>query len=590
MRRRLGALHSAVVLVMAASATPTAAQAPAGGLDSLPDQTRSDLAASVLPRSGEPDVRLRSVVGNRPPLPEAMPEVPFGFDSVAPAGADTVRFELNQIDLSGVTAYRPSELQSMVEGRYGTVVSLADVYDLAAEIQRRYRQDGWFLARVLVPPQRIVDGRVRLDVLEGYVSEIELEGDIGPTEKLVRRYLAKVTSERPLKLATLERALLLAKDIPGIDVKGILQPASETVGSSRLIVVATRSRFEAMALVDNIGSSFTGEWEIAARAAMRSFTSVGEELAITGLISDPAEGAQGNAKNQKVGMVNGSMRVGSSGTYLTGLVSYGDSNPGGIIEEFAYESKKLLVAVKAIHPLIRARGRNLFVDVGFDYIDSETKVFEDVPFVEDHLRVLNASAAFDFRDRWRGSSYLSLGIRQGLAALGATPKDDPFASRFDADGSFTSLQFTGSRLQGITDHWAFYLLTSAQYAFEPVLSDEEFDVGGIDFGRGYNPKELSGDDGVGLTTELQYTRPSPRDWLERWQLFAFYDFGWVRQKSNDLLPEATASLASAGAGVRTWFARDLSLELQLAQPLTRKSQRADDTKDTQLLLRAIARF
>jgi hemolysin activation/secretion protein len=461
---------------------------------------------------------------------------------------------------------------------------------MAAEIQRRYREDGWFLARVLVPPQRIVDGRLRFDVLEGHVSEIEFQGDIGPTEDLIRRYLDKVTAERPLRLATLERALLLARDIPGIDVKGILQPASEVIGASRLVVVATRKRFEGMALVDNIGSSFTGEWEVAARAAMRSFTSLGEEIAITGLVSDPAEGTQSDAKNQKVGMANGSVRVGGLGTYLTGLVSYGDSNPGGIIEEFAYDSKKLLVAFRAVHPIIRARSRNLFVDIGFDYIDSDTKIFEDVPFVEDNLRVLTASVAFDFRDRWRGSSYLSLGLRQGLQAFGATEADDPMASRFDADGGFTSLQFTGSRLQGITDDLALYLLTSAQYAFEPVLSDEEFDVGGIEFGRGYNPKELSGDDGVGLTSELQYTRSSARDWLERWQVFAFYDFGYVRQKANNLLPSASASLASAGAGVRAWLARDLSLELQFAQPLTRASQRADDTKDTEFLLRAIARF
>ncbi|MCG6942071.1 MAG: hypothetical protein LJE69_12570 [Thiohalocapsa sp.] len=563
---------------------------PGGAAASLPADVRARIDAAGLPRSGEPDVRLSNITGNRPELPEPLPAVPFGFESIAPAGAEQVRFELNYIDLDGVTAYPLDALQATLGRRYGSVVSLADVYDMAAEIQRRYREDGWFLARVLVPPQRIVDGRLRFDVLEGYISEVEIQGDIGPAEKLVRRYLAKVADQRPLKLATLERALLLAKDIPGIDVKGILQPANDAIGASRLVVVASRRRFEGMAILDNIGSSFTGEWELAALGAMHGFTSLGEEIGVTGLVSDPAQGPGSNATNQKVGMVNGSVRVGSLGTYLTGFVSYGDSNPGGIIEQFAYESKKLLVSVKAVHPIIRARARNLFVDVGFDYIDSNTKVFKDVPFVEDNLRVLNASLSFDFRDRWRGSSYLSLGMRQGLAAFGATPANDALASRFDADGSFTTVQFTGSRLQQIIGNWALYLISSAQYAFEPVLSDEEFDVGGIDFGRGYNPKELSGDDGVGVTTELQYTQPSRQDWLQRWQLFAFYDFGWVQQKANNLLPSASASLASAGAGVRTWFAHDLSLELQLAQPLTLPSQRADGTKDTQLLLRAIARF
>jgi hemolysin activation/secretion protein len=580
--------RAGVIVILAALLLPAAAFGQPGGGE-LPPDVRVQLGAG-LPGSAEPDVRLRTVAGNRPDLPPALPEVPFGFESVAPAGAEQVRFELGYIDLDGVTAYPLAALQRGIEGRYGRTVTLAQVYDIAAELQRRYREDGWFLARVLVPPQRIEGGRLRFEVLEGHISDIELQGDIGPSARLVRAYLDKVTAERPLRLATLERALLLAKDIPGIDVKGILQPADDVVGAARLIVVASRRPFTGLALVDNIGSSFTGEWELAARVAANAHTALGEEIGFTGLISDPANNAFADQNNQKVGMINGSVRVGDLGSYVSGLVSYGDSNPGGIIEEFAYQSKKLLVSFRLVHPIIRARARNLFADIGFDYIDSDTDVFEDVPFVEDRLRVLTASLAFDFRDRFRGSSYLGLGLRHGLDAFDATPAEDPFASRFDADGSFTTMQFTASRLQAITDRWGLYLLTSAQYAFDRVLSDEEFDVGGIDFGRGYNPKELSGDDGIGLTAELQYTKPSQRDWLERWQAFAFYDFGYVRQQANDLLPSASASLASAGAGVRTWFAHDLSLELQVAQPLTRNSQRADDTRDTQLLVRAIARF
>jgi len=543
-----------------------------------------------LPGSAEPDVRLRTVEGNRPDLPPALPEVPFGFESVAPAGAEQVRFELGYIDLDGVTAYPLAALQRGIEGRYGRTVTLAQVYDIAAELQRRYREDGWLLKAWCREHLGSHEIPRRFEVLEGHISDIELQGDIGPSERLVRAYLAKVTAERPLKLATLERALLLAKDIPGIDVKGILQPADDVVGAARLIVVASRQRFSGLALVDNIGSSFTGEWELAARVAANAHTALGEEIGVQLQAEHLVDNAFADQNNQKVGMLNGSVRVGDLGSYVSALVSYGDSNPGGIIEEFAYQSKKLLVSFRVVHPIIRARARNLFADIGFDYIDSDTDVFEDVPFVEDRLRVLTASLAFDFRDRFRGSSYLGLGLRHGLDAFDATPAEDPFASRFDADGSFTTVQFTASRLQAITDRWGLYVLTSAQYAFDRVLSDEEFDVGGIDFGRGYNPKELSGDDGIGLTAELQYTRPSQRDWLERWQAFAFYDFGYVRQQANDLLPSASASLASAGAGVRTWFARDLSLELQVAPPLTRNSQRADDTRDTQLLVRAIARF
>jgi len=198
--------------------------------------------------------------------------------------------------------------------------------------------------------------------------------------------------------------------------------------------------------------------------------------------------------------------------------------------------------------------------------------------------------AYDFRDRWAGSSYLNLGVRRGLSGSGATGHDDPIASRFDAGGEFTSVQLTASRLQTITETIALYGLIKAQYAFDPVLADEEFNLGSIDFGRGYEPKELSGDDGIGSTIELQYTRPSSRSFLDRYQLFGFHDFGAVRQKSNRLVPDIENSLASAGIGLRGWLPRGLSVELQVAKPLTRPSQRAEDSKDPQVLLRVVARI
>lgn len=563
------------------------------GADARAAEIRADLGAEVprdLLRSGEPDVRLRSVEGTPFPAAPSEPFIPPGHESVAPEGAELIRFELNHVEIRGATAFEADALESAIADRYGTTVSLADVYELAATVQRRYREEGYFLSRVVVPPQHIAGGRLHIQVLEGYVEAVDIQGDIGPVQRLIESYLAPVTRERPLKLSTLERSLLLAKDVPGIDVKGVLARSESVVGASRLLVTASRDRFDGLALVDNIGSTFTGEWEIAARLGVNSLTRFGENLAFTGLLSDPEKGAGQDTKNQKVAMLSSSARLGRYGTHLTGFVSYGDSNPGGIIEDFDYDSKKLLVSVGAVHPMIRGRSSSLFVSLGFDYIDSDTDIFVDEPFITDRLRVLQLAADYDFRDRWRGSSFVRLAVRRGLEAFGATEAEDEMASRFDASGDFTNVRGTVSRLQAISDRWAVYALVSAQYAFDPVLADEEFDVGGIDFGRGYNPKELSGDSGVGLTTEIQYTRPSSFWFLDRYQLFAFYDFGAVRQKDNDLVSDASASLASAGGGFRGWFAGDISLELQVAKPLTLPSARADDTKEAQLLLRAIAHF
>ena len=112
------------------------------------------------------------------------------------------------------------------------------------------------------------------------------------------------------------------------------------------------------------------------------------------------------------------------------------------------------------------------------------------------------------------------------------------------------------------------------------------------FGRGYDPKELSGDHGVGFTGELQYTRAVDIPYMERYQLFGFYDAGkiWVRDLPPGLRDKDNATLASAGGGVRLWFAPDISMALQVAKPLNRDSQRSGGDREPQVLFRTTARF
>lgn len=145
---------------------------------------------------------------------------------------------------------------------------------------------------------------------------------------------------------------------------------------------------------------------------------------------------------------------------------------------------------------------------------------------------------------------------------------------------------TASRIQGITENLALFALVSGQYAFNDLLIDEEFEVGGTVFGRGYDFSELSGDNGFGATTELLYTVRLGRSYFDRFQLFGFYDFGKIWERGSNF----SDSLSSAGMGVRAWPIEQFYFELVGAKPLTRDSQRAKGDRDPQLLFRLVARL
>jgi hemolysin activation/secretion protein len=245
------------------------------------------------------------------------------------------------------------------------------------------------------------------------------------------------------------------------------------------------------------------------------------------------------------------------------------------------------------YPVIRSRNLNFYSEIGFDWINGETSIdFSPQlsgPFSEDRLRVLHVSGIVDFRDSWRGSSQVRASVRQGLPIFNSSREGDSMLSRPDGTAVFTSLRGEVWRLQPLIDELAFFGRVAGQYAFDKLLVEEEAYAGALQFGRGYDPKEISGDSGVGFTGELQYTYRPEWQYLERVQVFGFYDLGrvWDRGQSSTV---SSLDLSSAGGGIRAWPFPEFAMEIMVAKPLTKPSLRADSTKDPQVLFRTFLRF
>ena len=96
------------------------------------------------------------------------------------------------------------------------------------------------------------------------------------------------------------------------------------------------------------------------------------------------------------------------------------------------------------------------------------------------------------------------------------------------------------------DNLALYVSVRGQYSAVPLLSSEEFSFGGNVSGRGYDPSEISGDQGVAATIELRYSG-LPELWKMSPELFHLLRSG----QSMERRPRHRCkdeSAASAGAG------------------------------------------
>jgi hemolysin activation/secretion protein len=111
---------------------------------------------------------------------------------------------------------------------------------------------------------------------------------------------------------------------------------------------------------------------------------------------------------------------------------------------------------------------------------------------------------------------------------------------------------------------SFSLSPRAQYAFDPLLSFEQFSGGNYTIGRGYDPGTIIGDSGVGLSAELKINQWAPFPGREiALQPFAFVDSAWVWTKGPG---DQHDNLVSVGGGVRASLFQRARLDMTLAVP------------------------
>ena len=547
---------------------------PALGQSSLAVPTREEIQRGVIEEALKGQSQPLSFEGDveRSACPLAGPEF------------SDVRFTLRSVDFTGLIAADPASLTSSYAQYVGQEVPVAvvcDIRDRAATILR----NAGYLAAVQVPPQTIDQGNIRFDVLMAKMTAVQVRGDAGPSEGLLQKYIEKLAAQPVFNIKTADRYLLLARDIPGLDVRLALRPVSAASGGKPGEVVGEfnviRTPVYADVNIQNFGSEAVGRFGGLARIRINGLTGLGDETIISGY-------STADFKEQQVLQASHEFRVGGEGLKFGGSFTYAWTKPdvpGG----FNIKSETLVAGAYASYPFIRKQTHNLFGTVGLDYIDQRTD-FLGTRTNEDRLSVAYARIDFNqieagsisgrggysaFEPKWGVGG--SLEIRQGLDILGASEGCGPafvncigktvLPTRADGDPTAFVLRGQAKIDYRPTPLLAFTLKPRLQYSPEALFSYEEISGGNYTVGRGYDPGTIIGDSGYGLQTEVSYGSLQPQSFDDiALQPYLFFDMMAVWNKN---IPGDPQKLYSAGGGVRATIGQQASLDLMTVVPLKR---------------------
>ncbi len=506
------------------------------------------------------------------PEPQALPELtlplPEGRKLDAKAAEQVI--PLKQVELTGNTAIPGDELAVLWEGMLGETVSLAQLVDLADRITVHYRNAGYILTRVVIPEQRVTDGTVRLRVIESYIAAHEIAGKVPPgTERLLDEWAERIKASRPLHISVLEHHLLLADNLPGLKVQGrVTADPDGEAGASILTLLVEPKPWDLRFQLDNHGSKTIGPHQAFFAATRHGlFTPYGSSTLALSTAEDTDELHYLHLAHEQL--------VGTRGTRLRIGLTAVDSEPGEALAVLDTKTRTRSAELGFIHPLDYSRGARTDLYGGFAWRRFRSESLGERLSADD-LRVLHLGLRTDFADRFAGLTLLDGALHVGLDAFGASRTGDPNLSRADAGGRFAKLTGQAVRIQPFAAGWSLYTVAAFQYAFDELLSSEEFSFGGGSVGRAYDPSELTGDHGLSGLLELRYHRQLENPLVASIQPFAFYDVGAVWQKGGG--SDSRQSGASGGLGVRLTFSDNVDAGLYVAKPLTRPSAEGEGSR------------
>jgi hemolysin activation/secretion protein len=500
--------------------------------------------------------------------------------SPVPRAVDEIHFKLNDIRVHGAVTLSPESFRPFYQNLIGKDVTLSDIYDVADRIEDAYRKAGYPLTRAYVPPQRVSDGVFTIDVVEGYVASVSVEDGDTTAHNRVEDYLQPVIGEKPLHLDTLERALLLSNDLPGVTATGVLRPSPNTPGASDLAVTVSQPRFSGGLAIDNRGSKLTDRWTATADVAINSLFGDADQL-LGSFASSP------DSFQRYVGQVRYRRPIGDGGLIgsLAGTIAHGE--PGSFLSLFNIVTDSWAVGPRLSYPVIRTRAETLVIDGGFTFQDARVDILS-TPFSHDQWRVADVGLSYIRNDVLGGIWSAGVDLSQGLPIFGATSDHSPMLSRVGGTTAFTkltgALHFT-TRLAGPL---SLALDGQGQYSFNPLISGEQIIFGGTQIGRGYDPGAITGDDGLGGSVELRYTARLPQYAIEALQPYVFFDTAKVWNIHEGGLFDF--SIASTGGGLRFWFPYNIAADVELARTLDAVPGSDNGHRVTKVLFNAAVRF
>ncbi|ALI02117.1 ShlB/FhaC/HecB family hemolysin secretion/activation protein [Pseudomonas sp. FW306-02-F02-AA] len=467
------------------------------------------------------------------------------------------KVSVRTVQIEGGTLYPLRELGAVYQPLLGHETTLAQLIEATRSITRRYQEDGYLLSYAFLPQQTFDKGVVRVVLVEGYIKDYQLQGDVGRVKSLLDKLVAKLQAERPLTRKTFERYTTLMSRIPGVTVQAQVPPPGTTDGATYLIAQTSRKPFASSLSTTEDNRKGT---KALLGISSNSQTSMGEQITLSGLFPPGDD-------HEKYYRLDYNQFLNAEGTQLLLSGSRYRADPATLVQldnglQLKSHRENDRYSIGFSHPLIASPTQLLTLTTRLYAVDDMTRYkVLGYPITVDEKTDVRALA---FEGDWRKADdrqlrIISGGVYQGINGMGANTNNPTY------DLDFFRLRLSGVQSNKFFDNWQ-GVLSAAMYWTDDTLPDSERAVfGGQNFGRGYPDDQASGDKGWGAAYEVNYSFNRAGNWVRILQPYVVLD----RAKTwFNTLPIQGSNLSSVAVGLRFGDARYYNIALEAGKAMS----------------------
>lgn len=519
-----------------------------------------------------------------PPQTEpAQPEVLPPLEEVLPQLETTPQTTPNDLEnvpqtvlvkkflVTGSTAFTAEQLEQVLKPYTLRRLSFAEILAAQQAVDRLYLENGYITSGTVLPPQKLEDGVITIEVIEGTLDEINIAGLNRLSSGYVRSRIAKA-SQAPLNREDLLNALQLLQLDPLIANLSAELTAGTSIGSSILeLDLQEADPFDFTLAYDNYRSPSVGTERRQVSLTHRNFLGLGDRVFLGYLNTDGS-----NSLND----FNYTLPINASNGTLGFRLGYTDSD---IIEKpfdgFNIESENTQYEFTYRQPLLQEPTKDLALGLSFSRNDSFTATDGNPLQLS---RGSEANGETDISALRFFQEYTTRNSRQVLAlrsqfSLGVNLFDATINSGDTPDSNFLAWRGQAQYLRSLGSNFTLLLRSDFQASNRPLVPVEQFSLGGALSIRGYRQDALLGDNGLFSSAEFRATVARIPQLNTVIQLTPFLDFGKV-WNSDDLAFD-TNTLVSTGIGLRVQSGDYFAARIDYGIPLVDLDSNGDSLQE-----------